>query len=83
MTLGEILAGVRLQAATLAGCFPNWTSQGLDYDSRRVQPGYLFFAFPGSRADGRAVRAAMRWSAAPWRWPANPPRPEEFRRALD
>ena len=27
--------------------------QGLDYDSRRVQPGWLFFAFPGSRVDGR------------------------------
>ena len=27
--------------------------QGLDYDSRRVNPGYLFFAFPGSRVDGR------------------------------
>jgi UDP-N-acetylmuramoyl-L-alanyl-D-glutamate--2,6-diaminopimelate ligase len=26
---------------------------GLEYDSRRVAPGFLFFAFPGSRADGR------------------------------
>ena len=26
---------------------------GLEYDSRRVQPGFLFFAFPGARADGR------------------------------
>jgi len=26
---------------------------GLDYDSRRIQPGYLFFAFAGARADGR------------------------------
>ncbi|HLY20587.1 MAG TPA: UDP-N-acetylmuramoyl-L-alanyl-D-glutamate--2,6-diaminopimelate ligase [Bryobacteraceae bacterium] len=27
--------------------------KGIDYDSRRVQPGFLFFAFPGSRTDGR------------------------------
>jgi UDP-N-acetylmuramoyl-L-alanyl-D-glutamate--2,6-diaminopimelate ligase len=26
---------------------------GLDYDSRRIQPGWLFFAFPGRRVDGR------------------------------
>ncbi|MCS6952230.1 MAG: UDP-N-acetylmuramoyl-L-alanyl-D-glutamate--2,6-diaminopimelate ligase [Bryobacterales bacterium] len=26
---------------------------GLDYDSRRIQPGFVFFAFPGSRHDGR------------------------------
>jgi len=26
---------------------------GLEYDSRRVGEGFLFFAFPGSRADGR------------------------------
>ena len=26
---------------------------GLEYDSRRVQPGFVFFAFPGARADGR------------------------------
>ena len=26
---------------------------GLEYDSRRVEPGFLFFAFPGARADGR------------------------------
>ena len=27
--------------------------RGLEYDSRRVGEGFLFFAFPGSRADGR------------------------------
>ncbi len=27
--------------------------QGLEYDSRRVQPGFLFFAFPGAKVDGR------------------------------
>ena len=51
MTLGEILAGVRLQAP-LSPLLSQLDVQGLDYDSRRVQPGFLFFAFPGSRADG-------------------------------
>jgi UDP-N-acetylmuramoyl-L-alanyl-D-glutamate--2,6-diaminopimelate ligase len=31
---------------------------GLEYDSRRVQPGYLFFAFPGAKADGRRFAAS-------------------------
>ena len=52
MTLGEILAEVRL-AAPLSPLLSQLDVQGLDYDSRRVQPGFLFFAFPGSRADGR------------------------------
>jgi UDP-N-acetylmuramoyl-L-alanyl-D-glutamate--2,6-diaminopimelate ligase len=52
MNLGEILSGVRLlesippELATL-------TIEGLDYDSRRIKPGFLFFAFPGARVDGR------------------------------
>ena len=52
MTLGEILAGVGLKEAIppeLAGAIVG----GLEYDSRRVGEGFLFFAFPGSRADGR------------------------------
>ena len=52
MTLGEILAGVGLKEAIppeLAGA----NVGGLEYDSRRVGEGFLFFAFPGSRADGR------------------------------
>jgi UDP-N-acetylmuramoyl-L-alanyl-D-glutamate--2,6-diaminopimelate ligase len=32
--------------------------RGLDYDSRRVGEGFLFFAFPGARADGRAFAEA-------------------------
>ncbi len=52
MTLGAILAGVRLKTP-LSPFFSQMALAGLDYDSRRVQPGYLFFAFPGSRADGR------------------------------
>jgi UDP-N-acetylmuramoyl-L-alanyl-D-glutamate--2,6-diaminopimelate ligase len=52
MTLGEILAGVGLKEASppeRAGA----NVGGLEYDSRRVGEGFLFFAFPGSRADGR------------------------------
>ncbi len=30
---------------------------GLEYDSRRVHPGYLFFAFAGARVDGREFAA--------------------------
>ena len=52
MTLGEILAGVRLKMP-LAPQLSQIRLEGLDYDSRRVQPGFLFFAFPGARADGR------------------------------
>jgi len=39
---------------------------GLEYDSRRVAPGYLFFAFPGQRHDGRhfAAQALERGAVA-------------------
>ncbi len=52
MTLGEVFSGVRLKEAIspeLGGA----DIRGLEYDSRRVGEGFLFFAFPGSRADGR------------------------------
>jgi UDP-N-acetylmuramoyl-L-alanyl-D-glutamate--2,6-diaminopimelate ligase len=52
MTLGEILAGVRLKEA-ISPELGRADIGGLEYDSRRVGEGFLFFAFPGSRADGR------------------------------
>jgi UDP-N-acetylmuramoyl-L-alanyl-D-glutamate--2,6-diaminopimelate ligase len=52
MTLGEVLAGVRLRKPVSPELSP-MRLEGLDYDSRRVGPAYLFFAFPGSRTDGR------------------------------
>jgi UDP-N-acetylmuramoyl-L-alanyl-D-glutamate--2,6-diaminopimelate ligase len=52
MTLGEILSGVALRQP-LAPELAQTTIQGLEYDSRRVEPGWLFFAFSGSHADGR------------------------------
>ena len=52
MTIAEILQGVRLRNE-----LPNELGRapvtGLEYDSRRVQSGFLFFAFPGARTDGR------------------------------
>lgn len=52
MTLSDVLSGVPLK-----GPLPEGLAQadvaGLDYDSRRVAKGFLFFAFPGQKADGR------------------------------
>jgi len=58
MTIEQVLLGVRLRQDVplrkrLPGDLGKVSVAGLDYDSRRVQPGYLFFAFPGARADGR------------------------------
>jgi UDP-N-acetylmuramoyl-L-alanyl-D-glutamate--2,6-diaminopimelate ligase len=52
MRLGEILSGAGL-AQPLAPDLAQIEITGLDYDSRRVSPGFLFFAFPGAKADGR------------------------------
>src|SRR5947207_7249478 len=56
MNLGEILSGVGL-GKPLAPELARTGVQGLEYDSRRVEPGWVFFAFPGSRADGRQFAA--------------------------
>jgi UDP-N-acetylmuramoyl-L-alanyl-D-glutamate--2,6-diaminopimelate ligase len=52
MTLAEVLAGISVQS-TLPPHLAPVEIAGIEYDSRRVGQGYLFFAFPGSRADGR------------------------------
>lgn len=52
MTLGQILPGDRLQQPMTPELAATEVT-GLAYDSRRVQAGGLFFAFPGSHADGR------------------------------
>jgi UDP-N-acetylmuramoyl-L-alanyl-D-glutamate--2,6-diaminopimelate ligase len=62
MTIEEILQGVRLRQGValrkeLPGDLGKVPVQGLEYDSRRVQPGFLFFAFPGARSDGREFAA--------------------------
>ena len=52
MTVAQILQGVRLRTE-LPAELAKAPVAGLEYDSRRVQPGFLFFAFAGARADGR------------------------------
>jgi UDP-N-acetylmuramoyl-L-alanyl-D-glutamate--2,6-diaminopimelate ligase len=52
MTTTEALAGVPL-LSELPFSLAQTQIQGLDYDSRRIKPGYLFFAYPGARVDGR------------------------------
>ena len=59
MNLGEIFAGIPLPEA-IAPALAAVEVGGLDYDSRRVDAGFLFFAFPGARTDGRRfVREAV------------------------
>src|ERR1700722_6572794 len=52
MTVEKVLLGVPLRQELAAG-LGQGSVAGVEYDSRRVQPGFLFFAFPGARADGR------------------------------
>ncbi len=52
MTLGQVLDGVKLRGELLPG-LASMTISGLEYDSRRVGKDFLFFAFAGSRVDGR------------------------------
>ena len=52
MTVGEVLSGVKLRGALPAEIAARRVS-GIEYDSRRVGKDFLFFAFPGSRVDGR------------------------------
>ncbi len=52
MILSSLLAGVRLRRP-LPRVLENLEITGLEYDSRRVEPGFLFFAFAGARSDGR------------------------------
>jgi UDP-N-acetylmuramoyl-L-alanyl-D-glutamate--2,6-diaminopimelate ligase len=52
VALREVLSGVKLRGEIP----PEWAGvsvTGLEYDSRQVRKDFLFFAFRGSRADGR------------------------------
>jgi len=65
MKLGAILSGVGLKRP-LSPSVAGVEIDGLEFDSRRVGKGFLFFAFPGSRTDGRrfAEDARARGAAA-------------------
>src|SRR5512132_222663 len=54
--LAELMEGVSLISAVPKSAAAAEIS-GLAYDSRKVGPGFLFFAFPGSKADGRQFAA--------------------------
>jgi UDP-N-acetylmuramoyl-L-alanyl-D-glutamate--2,6-diaminopimelate ligase len=59
MTLEQVLKGVGLRRG-LPENQRGMEVRGLQYDSRKVTAGYLFFAFPGARADGREfAKSAM------------------------
>ncbi|MEZ5401372.1 MAG: UDP-N-acetylmuramoyl-L-alanyl-D-glutamate--2,6-diaminopimelate ligase [Bryobacteraceae bacterium] len=60
VALGELLAAARLDGGGAAGV----PVTGLDYDSRRIGPGFVFFAFAGARTDGlKFARQAMELGA--------------------
>jgi UDP-N-acetylmuramoyl-L-alanyl-D-glutamate--2,6-diaminopimelate ligase len=76
MILSELLAGVALRE-TLAPALANQEVTGLEYDSRRVEKGFVFFAFPGSRVDGRRfAQNALELGALAV--VSDLPRPDEF-----
>src|SRR5215813_8262201 len=52
MKLVDVLAGVKLETG-LPQQLAAQAVHALEYDSRRVDPGSLFFAFPGAHVDGR------------------------------
>ncbi len=76
MKFSELLAGVALREA-LTPALAGLEATGVEYDSRRVEKGFVFFAFAGSRVDGRqfAQDALARGALAVV---SELPRPEEF-----
>ncbi|MBI3679486.1 MAG: UDP-N-acetylmuramoyl-L-alanyl-D-glutamate--2,6-diaminopimelate ligase [Acidobacteria bacterium] len=53
MELEEVMVGISLLSGLPEG-LRRRPVLGLEYDSRRVAAGFLFFAFPGAKTDGRA-----------------------------
>jgi UDP-N-acetylmuramoyl-L-alanyl-D-glutamate--2,6-diaminopimelate ligase len=76
MTFARVMEGV--QAVTDVPDFLSSAEvQGVAFDSRKVQPGYLFFAFSGAKMDGRefAVNAIEKGALAVL---SEAPAPPEF-----
>jgi UDP-N-acetylmuramoyl-L-alanyl-D-glutamate--2,6-diaminopimelate ligase len=57
MTLEQLLSGIS-NAAPIPPSLSASEITGLDYDSRRIEPGFVFFAFPGAKVDGRNFAAS-------------------------
>ncbi len=55
-TIRQVLKGVRT-CTPIFTAVEQQTVSGLEYDSRRSGPGFLFFAFPGAKLDGREFAA--------------------------
>jgi UDP-N-acetylmuramoyl-L-alanyl-D-glutamate--2,6-diaminopimelate ligase len=55
MNLLQLLEGVTLLRPS--GALPETEVRGMAYDSRKVEPGFLFFAFPGAKTDGAQFAA--------------------------
>lgn len=90
MKLAALLEGIPLRRPAAPGSEAVEIA-GLDYDSRRIQPGWLFFAFPGSRTSGalfaedavrRGAAAVVSELPAPADFPAPWIEVEHGRRAL-
>ncbi|HYO81066.1 MAG TPA: UDP-N-acetylmuramoyl-L-alanyl-D-glutamate--2,6-diaminopimelate ligase [Bryobacteraceae bacterium] len=56
MTLAALFDGV-VPGAALPPAVAAQEVRGLAYDSRKAGPGFVFFAFPGAKADGRIFAA--------------------------
>lgn len=64
MTIADVLRAVPL-ISSLPPDVAGKEVRGLEYDSRKVEAGFLFFAFPGAKLDGRVFAAqAMSKGAA-------------------
>jgi UDP-N-acetylmuramoyl-L-alanyl-D-glutamate--2,6-diaminopimelate ligase len=80
MNAGQVLSGVSLKSS-LPPELASLQVGGLAYDSRQSAGGFLFFAFPGARTDGRVfARAAIENGAIAV--VSELPRPEDFSSAV-
>ncbi len=64
MTLGELLANLHLSLSSLPSELANLVVNGLQLDSRKVEPGNLFIAYPGLHSDGRDYLAQAKMAGA-------------------